>query len=421
MSSGIWLPLMAIRSEGGPLLRPEGVTHLISDYMWVFLVAMAISLVTTPLFGRVASMLGIVDRPVGRKVHKTPTPYLGGLAMLAGWLVAAVLGSLAFLDEPSQKTPIIGIVIGATIATGIGLLDDLTDVKPIIKICGQLLAAYALIFSGVGLQIGQVILGPLGIVLPPKVNAAVSAVFTVVFVIAVCNSVNLLDGLDGLCSGVIVITISTLTVLALTLARAGYDNIYDPTRLIVCLAILGAILGFMPFNFNPASIFMGDAGSMLLGFISASLFLILGENAPNTRWFYAALLVFGLPAMDTTLAIVRRVAAGKSPMAPDAHHLHHQLIRQGLTVRQAVAILYVLASVFALSGLMLIMVRLRYGAVLIIFVFGIMTLVTTSFQLHRMGPVDRLTDETIRQLPKSGLSEQDSGEFDDREKTGSGE
>jgi UDP-GlcNAc:undecaprenyl-phosphate/decaprenyl-phosphate GlcNAc-1-phosphate transferase len=398
--------LAAIQTDPTPVLSPKGVGRVLSDYFWVFLVAMAISLAATPFFARVATSLNIVDRPVGRKVHRRPTPYLGGLAILGGWLTAVVLGSLAFLDGWDQKVPIIGIVIGATIATGIGLIDDLTDIRPIVKICGQLLAAYALILSGVGLQIAQVLLLPFHIVLPAKIMAAMSAAMSVLMVLGVCNSVNLLDGLDGLCSGVIVIMVSALTVLAITLTRFGFDAVYDPTRMIVCMAILGAVLGFLPYNFNPASIFMGDAGSMLLGFTLASLFILLGENSPDIRWFYAALMVFGLPAMDTTLAIIRRLAAGKSPMTPDAHHLHHQLIRQGLTVRQAVAFLYVLASFFALAGLMLIMIRVRYGLILAMFVLGIMALVTTMFQLHRMGPVDRMTDATISQLPRSTVADE---------------
>ncbi len=397
------------------LISPYSVSQIVTEYLWVFLVAMAISLATTPLFARIAYALGIVDRPNARKLHKAPTPYLGGLAMLAGWLVAVVLGSLVFLDGPGEKGPIIGIVIGATIATGIGLLDDLTDLKPVIKIAGQLVAAYALIFSGVGLKIAEVIFAPLMIQPSVQISMAVSAAFTVTIVLALCNSVNLLDGLDGLCSGVIVIKVSALTVLAVTLARYGISEVYDPTRMIVCLSILGAILGFLPYNFNPASIFMGDAGSMLLGFNAATIFLLLGENAVNIQWFYAALLVFGLPAVDTALAIFRRVRAGESPITADAHHLHHQLIRQGLTVRQAVAFLYVLASFFALAGLLMTQLRVRYGVLLILFVAAIVGLVTTSFQLHRMGPTDRVTDETIQKLPK--YKTQTEGE-DESEATG---
>ncbi|MBN1344007.1 MAG: undecaprenyl/decaprenyl-phosphate alpha-N-acetylglucosaminyl 1-phosphate transferase [Phycisphaerae bacterium] len=389
---------------------------VLTDYLWVFLVAMVISLLATPVSGRLARSLGIVDRPVGRKVHKNPTPYLGGLAMLVAWLAAAVLGGMFFLSGPSENTPLIGIIIGCTIATGIGLLDDVIDLKPVIKVGGQLAAACALIFCGVGLKIGDVLFGPLGLTLPPSVSPVVSAALTVLVVLAVCNSVNLLDGLDGLCSGVIVIMVGALTVLALTLARYDYNEVFDPTRMIVCMAILGAILGFIPYNFNPASIFMGDAGSMLLGFVAASLFLLLGENTPNIRWFYAALMVFGLPGMDTALAIFRRVRAGKSPASPDAHHLHHQLIRQGLTVRQAVAMLYVLAAFFALAGLMMVMLRVRYGFIVVAFVIGIMTLVTTSFQLHRMGPSDRISDETIRQLPKEAFSEELDEEAGDSER-----
>jgi len=405
MSLGPSLPLMAIRSVGGPVLLRQSGPQVLTDYLWVFLIAMAISLATTPLFARVAKSLGIVDRPAGRKLHKEPTPYLGGLAILAAWLAGVVLGSLVFLDDPGQKGPIIGIVIGATIATAIGLLDDLTDIKPYIKISGQLLSAYVLIFSGVGLRVAKVLFIPLNIDPSPQVSLAVSAAFSVLVVLAVCNSVNLLDGLDGLCSGVIVIMVSALTVLAIALARFGQYEIYDPTRMIVSLAILGAILGFLPYNFNPASIFMGDAGSMLLGFTAAALFLLLGDNSPHFRYFYAGLLVFGLPAMDTGLAIYRRIRAGRSPMSPDAHHLHHQLIRQGLTVRQAVALLYVLASFFAVTGLLLIEVRVRYGFILVLFVGAIMGLVTVSFRLHRTGPVGRMTDETIRQLPKTRLSD----------------
>jgi len=418
MDLGASLPLLIIRSEGGPVLSPQTVSRVLTDYLWVFLVAMAISLATTPLFARAATALGIVDRPTGRKLHAEPTPYLGGLAILAAWLVAVVLGSLVFLDDPGAKGPIIGIVIGAAIATAVGLLDDLTDLKPVIKVGGQLLAAYVLIFSGVGLKIGRVLLDPLGLHPSEEVRMAFSAAFSVLVVLAVCNSVNLLDGLDGLCSGVIVIMVSALTVLTVTLARFGFDEVYDPTRMIVCLAILGAILGFLPYNFNPASIFMGDAGSMVLGFVAAVLFLLLGDL--NIRYFYGGLLVFGLPAMDTGLAIFRRVRAGRSPMSPDAHHLHHQLIRQGLTVRQAVALLYVLASFFAVAGLMMVLIRFRYGIVLALFVAAVMGLVITSFQLHRMGPTDRITDETIRQLPKTSLPDDQQPADDTHDQPGSG-
>jgi UDP-GlcNAc:undecaprenyl-phosphate GlcNAc-1-phosphate transferase len=398
--------LLASQMSRGPFISPEGVTQVVSDYLWVFLVAMAISMAATPLFARIARALDIVDRPSDRKVHKEATPYLGGLAILAAWLVAVVLGSLVFLSNPGEKGPIIGIVIGATIATVVGLLDDLTDLKPVTKVAGQLIAAYVLVFSGVGLEISKTFLEPLGLHPSSQVAMAGSAAFSVLIVLAMCNSVNLLDGLDGLCSGVIVIMVSALAVLAITLARIGFDDVYDPTRMIVCFAILGAILGFLPYNFNPASIFMGDAGSMLLGFVAASVFILLGENAPYIRYFYAALLVFGLPAMDTGLAIFRRVMAGRSPISADAFHLHHQLIRQGLTVRQTVALLYVLAAFFALAGLVMVMIRLRYAVFLVLFVASIMGMVIFAFRLHTMGSPSRLSDETIRQLPKGGPTQQ---------------
>jgi len=360
--------------------------QLLLEYSPVFFVALVVSLVATPLFGRLATRLGVVDRPSGRKLHARQVPYLGGLAMLLGWLAAVVLGAVLFLAEiPGMRGPLVGIVVGTVIATVIGLLDDVVDLPPLAKLMGQLVAALALLAGGVGAGLVRTSLPlhALGLDLEPGTIRAASLSVSLFLVIGVCNSANLLDGLDGLCSGVIGIMVAALLVVSLFLSLLGADLVYDPTRMIISLALMGAVLGFIPYNFNPASIFMGDAGSMLLGFNVAALLLLMGDRVPTSRFFWSALVVFGLPAFDTFLAVIRRVSAGRSPFAPDANHLHHQLLRQGLTVRQAVSLLYLMATLFAIVGLLMIHIRLRYGFLLLLGIGLGLGLLTVSFRLHR--------------------------------------
>jgi UDP-GlcNAc:undecaprenyl-phosphate GlcNAc-1-phosphate transferase len=360
--------------------------QLLLKYSPVFFIALVVSLVATPLFGRLAARLGVVDRPSGRKLHARQVPYLGGGAMLLGWLTAVGVGAVLFLSEiPGMYAPLMGIMVGTVIVTVIGLLDDVVDLPPLAKLVGQVVAALVLLAAGVGAGLVRtsVPLHALGLDLEPGTIRVVSLSASLLLVIAVCNSANLLDGLDGLCSGVIGIMVAALLAVSLFLSLRGADLVYDPTRMIMSLALMGVVLGFIPYNFNPASIFMGDAGSMLLGFNVAALLLLMGDRVPTSRFFWSALVVFGLPAFDTVLAIIRRVSAGRSPFAPDANHLHHQLIRQGLTVRQAVSLLYLTATLFAIVGLLMVHIRLRYGFLLLLGIGLGLGQLTVSFRLHR--------------------------------------
>jgi len=377
--------------------------QLLLKYSPVFFVALVVSLVATPLFGRLAARLGVVDRPSGRKLHARQVPYLGGLAMLVGWLTAVVVGAVLFLGEiPGMRGPLIGIVVGTVIATAVGLLDDVVDLPPLVKVIGQLVAALVLLAAGVGAGLvgTSVPLHALGLDLEPGTIRVASLSVSLFLVIGICNSANLLDGMDGLCSGVIGIMVAALLAVSLFLSLRGADLVYDPTRMIISLALMGVVLGFIPYNFNPASIFMGDAGSMLLGFNMAALLLLMGDRVPTSRFFWSALVVFGLPAFDTVLAIIRRVSAGRSPFAPDANHLHHQLIRQGLTVRQAVSLLYLMATLFAIVGLLMVHIRLRYGMLLLLGIGLGLGQLTVSFRLHRYELLAGVDGSALADLPR---------------------
>jgi len=375
---------------------------VLRGYGLVFVIALVVSVVATPLFARIARVLGAVERRDDRGGQRREVAYLGGLAILASWLLAVVVGAkLHLTGTPGMADPVKGIVLGALVLVAVGVLDDLVGLSPLRKIAGQLAAVFVMMgFGHVGTDI-LVTSWPFEFRPDPAVLSVASIVLSALLVVGVCSAASLLDGLDGLCSGAAVIMISALVVISVSLTMAGGDIVYDPTRMIVGLAILGAIVGFLPYNYNPASVLMGSAGSMLLGFSAAVMILLLGERVPTQRYFWAALVVMGLPAFDLLLALFRRLSAGRGLFAPDACHLHHQLIRQGLTVRQAVSVLYLLVMVFAAMSLLMVRIRLRYSLVILLVLGFNLVLITLSFRLHRPGSPSRLTDESVARLPRS--------------------
>jgi UDP-GlcNAc:undecaprenyl-phosphate GlcNAc-1-phosphate transferase len=206
---------------------------------------------------------------------------------------------------------------------------------------------------------------PIIVVLAPLFSALVA----IGVIVSTCNATNLLDGLDGLCSGVTGVMSAGYLILAVYLAsRLPSADAVDPVRICLSLALLGAVLGFLPFNFNPASIFMGDTGSMFLGYMCGTMILLFGQSGA-LKWFLGAIIMFGLPMMDTLLAIVRRKLTGKRIFSPDSNHFHHFLIRRGLTVRRAVLLSYAVAAVFVSFGLVIVIIptRLALGVYLVLF------------------------------------------------------
>jgi UDP-GlcNAc:undecaprenyl-phosphate GlcNAc-1-phosphate transferase len=200
------------------------------------------------------------------------------------------------------------------------------------------------------------------------------SIFIVIFfVLGATNSLNLLDGLDGLCAGVTAIITVAMLLLSIHLATWGYSEAGDPVRITICLGLVGGVCGFLPFNRYPAKIFMGDAGSMLLGFMAAALMLLFAEQIP--RWWMASIVVFGLPILDTAVALVRRLLNHRPLFVSDRGHIYDQMIDRGIPLKKTVAICYVIASIYAVIGLVMSQIRTRYAAAVYVFVFVVSGLV----------------------------------------------
>jgi len=297
-----------------------------------FAVAAAIVFIITPTVGSIARFVGAMDEPNSRKIHEDPVPRLGGLAIFFGFIIPALL----FLELTDQMK---GVLVGASIITLFGAVDDLRGTTPPVKFAGQFIAAGCLIFYG--MRIDYFTLPYLGTI---DIDPALAIPLTLLWVVALINIVNFIDGMDGLAAGVCTIAAGTFAVIAISLGRPGAG--------ILAAILAGTTLGFLRHNFFPASIFMGDSGSMLLGFILAAVTVhgVLKSVAAVT--LVIPLLILGVPIFDLSFAILRRIKNGRSIFQPDRGHLHHRLFNIGFSQRKAVLVLYAwctLMSSLALS------------------------------------------------------------------------
>jgi UDP-GlcNAc:undecaprenyl-phosphate GlcNAc-1-phosphate transferase len=328
------------------------------------------SLGATWLCKKIAIKFGIVDRPDYLvKTHREPVAYLGGVGMLIGLTVGVVAGIGCLRDEeffsPMLKW-LLGILGGGTIACFIGLADDIFDMKPGQKILGQVGAAVILLLVGIIPNLYH-ITDALNLPMSHNLEMILSIFIVIFFVLGATNSLNLLDGLDGLCAGATAIITVAMLLLSIHLATWGASEVGDPVRITICLGLVGGVCGFLPFNRYPAKIFMGDAGSMLLGFMVAALMLLFAEQIP--RWWMASIVVFGLPILDTAVALVRRLLNHRPLFVSDRGHIYDQMIDRGIPLKKTVAICYILASAYAVIGLVMSQIRTRYAAVVHLFVF----------------------------------------------------
>ena len=344
---------------------------------WPVLVSSFVfALAATWLCKKIAVKFGIVDRPDDLvKTHKEPIAYLGGLGMLVGLTVGvfAGIGCLRGTEIPGPTLKwLLGILAGGAIACFVGLADDIFELTPTKKFLGQIAAALILLFVGIMPGLKRVAT-PLGLPMPHNLDIILSVGVVIFFVLGATNSLNLLDGLDGLCAGVTAIITVAMLLLAVHLATWGYSEVGDPVRIIICLGLVGGICGFLPFNRHPAKIFMGDAGSMLLGFTVAALMLLFAERVP--RWWLASIVVFGLPILDTAVALVRRLLNHRPLFVSDRGHIYDQMIDRGIPLRKTVAICYALAALYAGIGLVMSQIRTRYAAGVYLVVFLVSALV----------------------------------------------
>lgn len=327
-------------------------------------VAFLIAFAATPMVISLAHKVNAIDVPKdARRVHKKPTPLMGGLAIFYGFIVSVLC--FATLDRETT-----GILIGCVIIVIVGIIDDITDMKAIIKLMCQILAAAVVVYSGVRIEhFANPFSGWAG---PPYIvlNFWVSVALTIFWIVGVCNAVNLIDGLDGLAVGVS--SIAALCMLALTLISNNLNIA------IITAAVAGAAFGFLPYNFNPAKIFMGDTGALFLGFILACISVQGFLKLSAIISFAIPLLVLGLPIFDTVFAIFRRVTSGRSPMSPDRGHLHHKLLDMGFSQRKTVAILYTLTAVLCLTAVVISIRGYLRGVFLII---SVMVIILASLKL----------------------------------------
>lgn len=314
--------------------------RLIAYVALALLTALVVSFLMTPVVKTFAYKVGAVDVPKdARRMHKVPIPRLGGLAIFIGFMVSVlILGGVRGGNGQMQS-----ILLGSVIIVVLGVVDDIMALPAMLKFVVQIAAALIPALNGVVIQAfsnPNIFSDSLYWVLGP-----LSVPFTVLWIVAITNAVNLIDGLDGLANGVSAISATTMLVIALLASEAQVA--------IVMAALVGACVGFMPYNLNPAKMFMGDTGATFLGYILATM------SIQGLFKFYAVIsfavpfLILGLPIFDTTFAFIRRLAHGQSPMHADRGHIHHRLIDMGLNQKQAVATLYVISAMLGLSAVVL--------------------------------------------------------------------
>ena len=303
----------------------------------IFTVAFFGALLLTPLVARLATRFGFVDVPHEPKhVHQAPIPRLGGVALFVPFLAAVGLSFLLPVErqDPLELHRLAGLLLGSAMVFGLGIYDDKRELGPVPQFAIQFLAASVAIYFGI--TIGQ-IANPFGGVI--TLSLPVTLAFTLFWLLGMMNTVNWLDGLDGLAGGV--------TVIASVLLFVHSHSLGQYSIALLPLALAGCVLGFLPFNFYPAKVFMGTSGAIFLGFALGTLAIIGGAKMAT------ALLVLGVPILDVAWQIVNRLRLGRSPFFGDRGHLHHRLLDLGFSQRRVVLLFYLLCATFGALALIL--------------------------------------------------------------------
>ena len=310
-------------------------------YLLTFLLGFLATFFATPVVKNIAARVKAVDIPNDRKVHILPVPRLGGLAIYFGFL-AAMVCALVLAGAGGMKLNLnflIGILLGGTVLMLVGMRDDVRNLRPTTKLVSQIAATLFVIFFGVEISF---VSNPFNGIWAIGVF---SIPLTLLWVVGITNAINLIDGLDGLAAGVTAISCLALFFVAL--------RTHQPGAAILMLALGGATLGFLRYNFFPASIFLGDSGSMFLGFILATSSIIGVLKTTLVVALVVPVLILGVPIFDTLFAIGRRIRAGRHPFEADNKHIHHMLLRAGFNKREAVLAIYI--ACFLLSFIALVM------------------------------------------------------------------
>ena len=316
------------------------------QYILLFVIAASVTLVTTPLIRSFSLKRGFVAKPDPRMIHTTPVPDMGGSAMLLGILVAVAVqlcGEYFFgwtgfrTDTTVTPLMLLGVVLGTLVVYITGVIDDIYDISAYAKLAGQIIAGLIVAFCGVQITY---ISNPFD---PTLIQFGYFSIpLTVFYFVAFANIINLIDGMDGLAAGISGIAAASLAVIAI--------HQYQIAAALFAMAIVGACIGFLRYNFPPASIFMGDQGALTLGFLLGAISLLGVLKTTFTLSFAVPLLILAIPIFDTLSAIVRRVR-GKRPIGEaDKAHMHHRLIGRGFSQKQTLALVYAWSILLAING-----------------------------------------------------------------------
>lgn len=302
----------------------------------ITLITFVVSLILVPLAKKIAHHVGAIDVPNERKVHKTPMPRMGGIAIYGAFLVGYIIyGEIT--------TQMISILIGSFIMLVLGILDDIKPIGAKYKFLVQIIAALIVVVYG---QMYFREISIFGFTL--EFNVIISYILSVFFIVAISNAINLIDGLDGLASGISSIYFLTISIIAILLGKTtGLD-------FILSLVMLGSTLGFLYHNFPPAKIFMGDSGSLFLGFMIAVIALV-GYKVATVTSLIIPIIILAIPIFDTALAIFRRLLKGESIGSPDKEHFHHQLLKLNFSKKVSIILIYLINFMFSAVSIFYVM------------------------------------------------------------------
>ena len=371
-------------------------------YLLVMILAAAITYLMVPALRRLALKMGAVSQVRARDVNTIPIPRLGGVAMYLGLLLSLLVASqipyLYWVFRPGSG--VWGVLIGAGLMCLVGALDDIWQLDWYTKLAGEVLAAGVMAWQGVQLMSIPLMGLTVG-------SSRMSLFVTIIVVLVVVNAVNFMDGLDGLAAGIVGIAGLAFFAYSYYLARDASPDNYAAVSSVVVAALVGVCLGFLPHNFHPARIFMGDSGAYMLGVVIAGAgILVTGQIDPaNTSVGHALpayvpilvpAVVILLPLIDLVWAVVRRVAKGQSPFHADAGHLHHRLLRRGHSHSGAVLVLYIWAAIASVGGVAMVIWPAKY----VIAAVGVAALIGISLTRHhrRPGP-NCVEDDATTRIP----------------------
>jgi UDP-GlcNAc:undecaprenyl-phosphate GlcNAc-1-phosphate transferase len=362
------------------------VEDFVGPIVIVFVLAAIIALAVTPLVRRLMLRYEIVDRPEARRINTIPVPRGGGLAVCAAFLLVAAL--FLIVNQAADLVPIpisldasemVALLLGGAVAAGLGAIDDMLNLRARYQLLGQVVLAGAAVALGLSITF---ITNPFG---PDfRFTGLVAAGLTIFWIVGMINSINWIDGLDGLSSGVAFIAAVTLGIISLTT-----QVVAQPLIAVLCFALAGSLLGFLRWNFHPATIFAGTSGVQFVGYTLAVL-AILG-----TAKVAVALLVLSVPIIDTFWIIVRRLSEHRSPFSPDRTHIHHRLLDLGLSHRQTVLVIYGICLALAVLSLLLSGVTQVYAFVGVFVAFGLVLFVPTRGDFDRPDELEAEAYETV--------------------------